>query len=67
MSVRRQHQRLGIQELGPVDDFIVLDADGMEALADGVDADALQRVHEGAERVREVEVIVDLVQGRTPC
>ena len=35
-----------------------------QALADGVDADALHGVHERLEGVREVQVVVDLVERR---
>ena len=64
VGVGRQEQRLGIHQFGEDEDLVVLDADALHALAEGVDADAPQVVHERAIRVGEVEVVVDLVGGR---
>jgi hypothetical protein len=64
VRVRRQEQRLGVHQLGEHDDLVVLDAGVHKTLAQGLDADALQRVSERAERVREVEVVVDLLDRR---
>ena len=62
VGIGGQPQRLGIHQLGVDDDLVVLDADALQALADRVDADALKGVGERALRVREVDVVVDLVQ-----
>jgi len=59
-----QKQRLGIHQFGEDEDLIVLDADAQETLAECMDADALQGVREHTKRMREVDVLVDLVQGR---
>ena len=64
VGIGGQPQRLGIHQLGVDDGLVVLDADALQALADRVDADALKGVGERALRVREVDVVVDLVQGR---
>ena len=62
VRVGRQEQRLGVHQVGEDDDLVILDAGAQKAFVDGVDADALHRVHERPERVREVQVVVDLVQ-----
>jgi hypothetical protein len=64
VSAFGQEQRLRIHQVREDDDLVVLHADILQALAHGVDADALQRVGERSQRMRIVQVVVDLVERR---
>ena len=64
VRVGRQEQRLGIHQVGEHEDFVVLHPYAEKAVADGGWAHGLEGVHEHAKRVREVEIVVNLVHVR---
>ena len=61
VGIRGQEQRLGIHQLFENDDLVVLDANAFQTLAEALDADATQIVHERAVGVGEVEVVVEFL------
>ena len=63
VRIGRQEQRLGIHQLGEDKDFVILDPGAQKALVEGAYADPLKGVHERLERVREVQVVIDLGDG----
>ncbi len=63
VGVGGQKQGFGVHQLREDDDLIILHAGAVQPLSDRLDADALQRVHEHLEGVREVEVVIHPMEG----
>src|SRR6266567_989139 len=58
-----EHTPNGLKCKFATEPFVLLDPDAQKALMEGAYADPLQGVHERLEGVREVQVVIDLVDG----